>query len=632
MEYVITKGDFAKMGVSHTKGGTIFTFEGKIESKCAVLLYQIESGNILRLDVPGDYCIGSLRSALVKGLDTRKYFYNYEIDGQISVDPYARRIKGREHWFETTRYGSDYQVWCGFDEEDFSWENDKTPEILKEDMVLYKLHVRGFTMDGGTTGKKKGTFEGIREKLPYLHALGITSVELMPAYEFEEMVIPVQEQLPDYLTWKIQEKQNKSNKNHPAILTEMGRETVEKVNYWGYIPGNYFAPKAAYASQSDEVTEYKNLIKSMHALSMECIMEIYFDEKMNQNQMIDVLRFWVMHYHVDGFHLIGENLPIRAMTQDSLLSRTKLFCSGFERELLEDRTQYPRLYIYNDEYLYPLRKMLNHMDGSMVEFTNQQKKQHECYGYVNYAAINNSFTLVDVFAYNEKHNMDNGENNADGLNFNFTSNYGVEGPTRKKFICAIRRKQVRNAFAMLLLAQGVPLIAAGDEFGNSQSGNNNAYCQDNKTGWVNWKNAKSNAALVEYVRSLLEFRRNHPVLHQAKPMKQSDYKGHGYPDLSYHSDEAWVVGFEPGRQYAGILYSGAYANNADGTCDQDIYVAYNFRNGKHFLALPKLPRGKKWYQVMDTSREQSFLEVEKLLEKQEQVEILGMSVQILIGK
>lgn len=630
MEYSIAKGDFKKMGVSHEKGGTIFTFEGKKESKCAILLYQVETGTIQKLEIPKEYCIGSLRSVMVKGLDTRTYYYNFEIDGKISIDPYARRIKGRERWFETTRYSSEYHVWCGFDEEEYDWGDDQSPEILKQDMVLYKLHVRGFTMDGGTAGKKKGTFEGIRERLPYLQELGITSVELMPAYEFEEMVIPELEPLPDYLTWKKQEKQNKADKNHTAIVSDV--RTVEKVNYWGYIPGNYFSPKAAYSSQNDEVKEFKNLIRSMHELSMECIMEIFFDDKTNQSRMLDVLRYWVMQYHVDGFHVIGTNLPLRAMAQDPLLSRTKLFCTGFEQDLLEDKTQYPHLYIYNDEYLYPMRKILNHIDGSMAEFANQQKKQHECYGYVNYAAINNSFTLSDVFTYSEKHNMDNGENNADGLNFNFSNNYGVEGVTRKKYICAIRKKQIRNAFAMVILAQGVPLIASGDEFANSQNGNNNAYCQDNKIGWVNWKNEKSNADLLEYVKKLLEFRRKHPVLHQAKPMKQNDYKGLGYPDLSYHRDDAWIVGFEPGRQYAGILYNGAYATTENGTCDQDIYVAYNFQNGKHFLALPKLPKGKKWHLVMDTSQEKPFSDMDKMIEKQEQVEVSGMTIQILIGK
>jgi glycogen operon protein len=632
MEYSITKGDFSKMGVSHKKGGIIFTFEGKKESKCAILLYQVETGNIQKLDVPKEYCIGSLRSVMVRGLDTQNYYYNFEIDGIISVDPYARRIKGRQHWFETTRYTEDYHVWCGFDKEEYSWGDDRAPEILKEDIVLYKLHVRGFTMDGGATGKKRGTFEGIRERLTYLHELGITSIELMPAYEFEEMVMPDLETLPDYLTWKMLEKQNKTKKDNATIVPDTIRRTVEKVNYWGYIPGDYFAPKAAFSSQNDEVKEFKDLIKSMHELSMECIMEIFFDEKMNQSRMLDVLRYWVMQYHVDGFHVIGPNLPLRAMAQDPLLSRTKLFCAGFNQELLDDKIQYPHLYIYNDEYLYPMRKMLNHMDGSMMEFANQQKKQHECYGYVNYAAINNGFTLSDVFAYCEKHNMDNGENNADGLNFNFSNNYGVEGATRKKYICAIRKKQMRNAFAMVLLAQGVPLIASGDEFANSQSGNNNAYCQDNKIGWINWKNEKSNADLVDYIKNLLEFRRKHPVLHQAKPMKQSDYKGYGYPDLSYHRDDAWLVGFEAGRQYAGMLYNGAYACDKNGACDQDIYVAYNFQNGKHFLALPKLPKGQKWYQVMDTSNEQPFLDSGKLVEKQEQVEVPGMTIQILIGK
>lgn len=632
MEYKMTEGNYAQMGVSHSKDGTIFTFEGKKEAKCAILLYQIETGNVLRLAVPADYCVGSLRSVLVKELDTGAFYYNYEIDGRVIVDPYAVRIQGREHWFETGRYHKDYQVWGGFEDREYDWQDDRHPEIPKEDMVLYKLHVRGFTMDGGAFGRKKGTFEGLREKLPYLHALGVTSVELMPVYEFEEMVLPVKDKLPDYLTWKIQEEKKQDRKD--VGLSEQKEElpVVEKVNFWGYIPGNYFAPKAAYASQEDAVTEYKNLIRTMHGLSMECIMELYFDEKTNQNMMLDVLRFWVMKYHVDGFHLIGSNLPVRAMAQDVLLSRTKLFYTGFEQELLEDRTQYPHLYVYNDEYLYPLRKLLNHMDGSMMEFVGQQRKQQEFCGYVNYTAINNGFTLADVFSYSEKHNMQNGENNADGLNFNFTGNYGMEGPTRKKYILSIRKKQMRNAFAMVILAQGVPLIASGDEFGNSQEGNNNAYCQDNKTGWVNWKNARSNADLTEYVCRLLKFRKEHPVIRQEKPMRLNDYLGTGCPDLSYHSDEAWVVGFEPGRQCAGILYCGAYAKTADKVPDDDIYIAYNFHSGKKFLALPKLAKGKNWYLIMDTAEEQSFEEEEKLADRQDSVEMEGMSVRILIGK
>ena len=623
MEYIMTEGTYEKLGVTRSRDAVIFTFEGRKESECAVLLRHKKTGEIMRLVVPEEYCIGSLRSVCIRKLDTRKFDYNYEIDGKIVIDPYAKRINGRRKWFETSRYSNTYQVWCGFTDTGYDWEKDRMPEIAKEDMVMYKLHVRGFTMDAGTgvARGKRGTFAGIQEKLPYLKKLGVTTVELMPAYEFEEMVLPKQQTLPDYVAWK---SKKETGEEEP--------EVISKVNYWGYVPGNYFAPKAAYAAGKNEVTEFKDLVHAMHALSMECVMEIYFNPEMNQNIMIDVLRFWVMEYHVDGFHLIGENLPVKAMAQDILLSRTKLFYTGFPEELLSDRKSYPHLYVYTDEYLYPLRKLLNHKEGTLLEFADQQKKQRPYSGFVNYAAINNSFTLADVFSYCDKHNMANGENNADGLEFNYTDNYGVEGPTRRKYIQFLRRKQIRNAIAMVMLAQGVPLLASGDEFGNSQDGNNNAYCQDNKTGWVNWKKAAQNEKLIRFVRDMMAFRKEHPVIRAAKPMKLSDYLETGFPDLSYHGDAAWLVGFAPGRLYTGMLYGGAYRKKTDGSFDDDIYAAYNFNNGKRFLALPRQKEGKKWYLVMDTDEEEPFVEKEKELTRQDMLEISGMSVKILIGR
>lgn len=639
MKYAMREGNYAKMGTVVTNAGTIFTFEGKKEADCAILLYRIKTGEITRIEVPKEYCIGSLRSCLVEKLDVRHYQYNYEIDGEERIDPYAVRIEGREHWFDTARSRDSYRVRGGFTGEEYDWEGDRTPEIPGDEMVMYKLHVRGFSMDGGAKGRKRGTFAAVEEKIPYLKELGITTVEFMPVYEFEEMVFPKTEKLPDYLTWKKNEERVIKEQVESAPDTEretLGEEPeipeeqpVEKVNFWGYLPGNYFAPKASYAAFGDEVREFKDLVKQLHRNSMECIMEIYFDDKMNQNMMLDVLRFWVMNYHVDGFHLLGNSLPVKAMAQDLILSRTKLFYTGFDLELTEDKTGYPHLYVYNDEYMYPLRKLLNHIDGNLYEFANQQKKQHQNLSYVNYAAINNSFTLADIFMYSEKHNQENGENNADGLDWNFSSNYGIEGQTRRKYIQSLRRKQMRNAMAMVCFAQGVPLIASGDEFGNSQNGNNNAYCQDNKTGWVNWREAKNNLKFTEYVSRLLAFRRSHPIIRMNNPMHMNDYQGIGYPDLSYHCDRAWVTGFEPSRQFMGMMYCGSYAG--ENTEDDFIYVAYNFHNGKKFLALPKLPKGKRWTMVMDTALEEPF-GCEPTMDKQDMLEITGLSIRVLVGK
>lgn len=625
MRYMIKEGNYIQMGAVRFDSGVTFTFEGKKEAKCAILLYRIKSEEIIRIEVPREYCIGSLRSVFVEKLDIGKYRYNYEINGIVIVDPYAKRIEGRERWNEASRWSETYQISGGFVEEDYDWEGDTTPEIPKEDMVMYKLHARGYTMDGGVKGKKRGTFAGLQEKIPYLKSLGITTVELMPVNEFEELVIPEKDTLPDYLTWKI--KGERKAKNAPEEI----QPKIEKVNFWGYVPGNYFAPKTAYASSKDAVKEFKDFIKELHRNTMECIMEVYFDASMNQNLMLDTLRYWVMRYHIDGFHLLGFSIPIRAMAQDLVLNRTKLFSSGFDEDLTEDKTKYPHLYVYNDEYLYPLRKMLNHMDGNLYEFVSQQKKQHEVLGYVNYAAINNSFALADVFMYSEKHNMDNGENNADGLNFNFSNNYGVEGASRKKYIKEIRGRQAKNALAMVCLAQGIPLIASGDEFGNSQNGNNNSYCQDNRIGWVNWRGAVYHTELTEFLKDLLTFRRSHPVIHLGKPVKMNDYKGIGYPDLSYHCEIPWVVGFEPSRQSVGIMYCGRYAGEAEAKGHDFVYIAYNFHNGKQFLALPKLPKGEKWALLMDTALNRPFLKEELLLEKQDMIEIAGMSIRILVG-
>lgn len=183
---------------------------------------------------------------------------------------------------------------------------------------------------------ERGTFRAVMDKIPYLKSLGITTVEFMPVYEFEEMTLPVKVELPDYLDWESREDD--------FIQKEMPKR-YEKVNYWGYTPGNYFAVKASYSSQPDAAGEWKELIRELHANGMECVMEMYFDDWMNQNVILDALRFWVREYHVDGFHLLGNVVPIKAVAQDNLLSRTKIFYTGFEDMLLEEKEDI-RIFLY----------------------------------------------------------------------------------------------------------------------------------------------------------------------------------------------------------------------------------------------------------------------------------------------
>ncbi len=625
MEHRLTEGTYEKFGVQISGNQTIFTFAGEKEDTCAILFYGKEDQITERIEVPGEYCRGSIRSVAVEGLSQKRLRYNYEINGVVQTDVYARKIIGRERFADAGRSARKYAVCGGIPESTstFDWSGDMAPEIPRSHMVMYKLHVRGFSMDAGIRGKKRGTFAAVQEKIPYLKNMGITTVEFMPVYEFEELVLKQPVQMPSYVQWE----QKETDRYQPQ------ETTVERINYWGYAPGNYFAVKASYSSTPDADAEWKTLIRELHKNGMECVMELYFGAHMNQNVILDALRYWVSEFHVDGFHLLGQALPVTAIAQDLLLSRTKIFYSGFEPFLFEQKSRYPHLYVYNDDYYYPVRKMLNQMGGRMTEFTDQQRRQNEQLGFVNFVANNNGFTLADLFSYAQKHNEDNGEENADGNDWNYSCNCGVEGRTLKHAILELRERKLLNAFAILFAAQGVPLFYSGDEFGNSQQGNNNAYCQDNRTGWLNWKRQEKYGWLTGFVTALAGFRREHPVLSKDVPMTLTDGAHKGIPDLSYHGEKAWMGGFAPERQAIGMLYCGAYAKKEDGSEDDFLYIGYNFGNGVCELALPKLPEKKKWYQVMDTARgRNAFLEKHECMKEQNRLQAAPQSVIYLIGK
>ena len=623
MNYVIKEGNYTSCGVQVQKNEITFTFEAEKEDECKVIFYDKNQKITEVIEVPAEYCRGAIRSVSISGKFSKTLRYNYEINGKVITDPYATRIVGREKWADKSRAACDYQVCGGYASSEFEWNGDAMPEVARREMVMYKLHVRGFSMDMGKRGKSKGTFLAVREHIPYLKKLGITTVEFMPVYEFEEFEIPVQAELPEYLLWQAKEEDVIKSERRPA---------PEKLNYWGYVPGNYFAVKASYAGVPDPEREWKELVRDLHANGMECIMEMFFAEGQNQNVILDALRYWVREYHVDGFHLLGQNLPITAIAQDAWLRRTKIFYAGFDGMLLEAPCRHPHLFAYNDEYLYPVRALLNHMNGNLDTFVCQQRKQHMVQGFVNYIADNNGFSLMDIFSYSEKHNQANGEDNYDGNNWNLSNNYGVEGKTAKKHINEIRERQMCNALATVMLGQGVPLFFMGDEVANSQEGNNNAYCQDNCVGWVNWRKNEKYRWLTEFLGKMAEFRRNHPVISSECPKKMSDYGKKGFPDLSYHGENAWISDIPMECQSVGIMYCGAYEKKADGSDDDMIYVGYNFHVRQEQLALPKLPNKKKWYLCMDTARGREAFLAQEEVQATQQITLERQSIVILIGK
>ena len=616
----LREGNYSRFGASRLADGICFTFEGEKDSDCAIRLYEKRKNKDMScayrdIPVPKEFCIGAVRSVCVTGLDTAQYDYNYVIDREVVVDPYARRIIGREKWADYSRRDVHYEVRSGFDFSEFDWKGDHCPEIPETDMVMYKLHVRGFTKDGGVTGRNKGTFAAVTEKIPYLKELGVTTVELMPAYEFEELIPPKHEEQPmDFEGWAPQAVagyQMMQQKEYEEKAKEL-----PGINYWGYGRGDYFAPKASYAAGDSPSAEMKEMIRSLHAAGLECVMEMSFDARVNPNYIVDVLRYWVLEYHVDGFHLLCSQTAVASVICDVLLRRTKIFALGFPAEAWEQAGGYPHLYVYNDDFLYAARKLINHQDGNLVEYLNQQKKQHPQIGFVNYYANNNGFTLADTFSYVTKHNEANGEGGADGIDWNYSVNCGVEGSSQKRKILQQRARLMKQAITSVVLAQSVPLILAGDEFGNSQNGNNNAYCQDNRTGWVNWKQLEKNREFFNYVKELLALRSMHPCVRSRVPMQMTDYRSYGMPDLSYHSAQAWNGEIYPSMQAVGEAYSGAYGKEPE-----DLYIGWNFSQSEMPLALPKAAVGKEWKIVTGTGT---------VSEDNDRLQIDGGSVVVLV--
>ena len=556
--------------------------------------------------------MGDVWEMTVKNLVLEDLEYAFEADGVRFSDPCGRSFLGREHWGKAEQIH--HLLTTPLDEEVYDWEGDRPLRIPYEDSIVYRAHVRGLTRHPSSGVENRGTFRGVAEKIPYLKELGITTLELLPVTEFQEIMMP--------------EHADGNPYGEP--------EPTGKLNYWGYAAAYLFAPKAAYAGRNcNPVTELKNLVKTLHQAGMELVTELYFTGKETPAFALEVVRFWVREFHVDGIHLSG-NAPAWIMMKDPYLTGTKLWATAWDEAEAPAAGRQKYLGEYNDGFLVDMRRALKGDEDQMNHLIFRSRRNPAAYGVLNYIASTNGFTMMDMVSYDQKHNEANGENNRDGNDYNDSWNCGVEGPVRKKKLNELRRRQLRNAYLMVFLSQGTPLLMAGDEFGNTQGGNNNAYCQDNELSWLNWNQLKTNHDLYEFVKFIIAFRKAHPVFHMQREPRVMDYLACGHPDISYHGVNAWRPEFENFRRQIGIMYSGEYGIRPDGTEDDYFFVTYNMHWEPHEFALPNLPKKKVWQIALDTSDAASGgcypIGEEKELEDQKKYMVPSRSIVVFIGK
>lgn len=602
--FEISYGKPYPLGATVINDNTVnFAVVMNTDESCGVILYDKKTTKTYRFSFCCSNKVGNVRCMKITGLKPEQYEYNYYIGETVVTDPYAKIILGNNHWGKIPE-----ELRAGIYSDDFDWEDDSHPLIPYNKSLLYVLHVRGFSKHKSSGVSYPGTFEAVVEKIPYLKELGITTIELMPAYNFVEL-----EDVP---------------KQKDEFALEPYTNIEPKLNYWGYKQSYYFSPKDSYSAKiNDAVFSFKNMVKILHANGIEVIMQFFFPSKIKQGYVFEVLKYWMQEYHVDGFHLMGCNLPLSLLATEPMLANTKIICDRFPIDEIFEYGSYPdykNLAICKDEYMYDVRRLLKSDEGMVGKVLEYMKNVPSKTGEVHYLSHGNTFTLMDVVSYDKKHNEDNGENNRDGAAYNGSWNCGFEGPTTKKSVKSLRLRQIKNAIVFNMLSKSTPLIVAGDEFGNSQKGNNNPYCIDNSITWLNWKDVEKNKEIYEFTKFMISIRKKYGILHTDDSFKMSDYKQTGFPDLSLHSEEAWCVDTDPLSRQFGLLYNGAYEGDS-----VLIYVAVNMHWTSHDFAIPKINSKNKWEILVNTSSSlyDSALEIDS-----NKINVKERSIVIMLGK
>ena len=642
--FSIRPGFYDFNGATAIPGGVNFTVYSHGATSIELLLFhRMESEPFAILPFPQHYRIGNVYSMIVFKLNIEEFEYAYRVDGPYEpekglifdrskylLDPYARAVTGQSSWASTAPRGQHYKARVVKD--DFDWGSLAPPLIPMEDLIIYELHVRGFTNHGSSGVFSPGTFAGLLEKLPYLLELGVNVVELMPIFEFDEM--------QDY--------------------REVDGEKL--YNYWGYNTVSFFAPNTSYTSSIEynrEGNELKNLISIFNQHGIEVLLDVVFNHTAEGNELgptfsfkgidnkiyymltpdghyynfsgcgntlncnhpmvhqmiMDCLRYWVTTYRIDGFRfdlasILGRNEDgtpmnkpplLQAMAFDPILGDVKLIAEAWDAGGLYQVGTFPswnRWAEWNGKYRDDLRRYLKGDEGMAQAAALRISGSRDIYdetkrnnASVNFITCHDGFTMYDLYAYNQKHNEKNGWNNTDGANDNNSWNCGAEGDTDDPAVLALRHRMIRNAFATLMCSRGIPMFLAGDEYCNTQFGNNNAYCQDNITSWLDWRLLEKNRDMFEFFKYMIAFRKKHRVLRA----NVSD-GACGFPDTSFHGVQPWCRQFESHDRYIGVMFAG----QQKGHRPQIVYIASNAYWEDLKVKLPELPAQMDWDIVANT--------------------------------
>lgn len=666
--FKIRPGFFRMYGACVASNGVSFTINSHGATRCTLLLFKPQAPKpYARIPFPDSYRIGDTYSMLVFDIKPDEFEYAFSFDGpyepakgllfneeNVILDPYSRAVTGQRKWGEKPEGGKDFEYRARVVKSSFDWGNIKQLEQPFDDLVIYETHVRGYTKDKSSGVSAPGTFAGLKDKIPYLKDLGINAVELMPIFEFDEMEsarVVDGVQLYNYwgyntvsffapnTSYAFNEEHNHEGDELKSLikaLKENGIEVILDVVFNHTAEGNEMGPCFSFKGIDNNV--YYMLTPDAHYYNFSgCGNVMNCNHPVVRSFIIDCLRHWAIEYRVDGFRfdlasILGRdqngapmaNPPIlESLAFDPVLGKMKLIAEAWDAGGLYQVGSFPswnRWAEWNGRYRDDMRSFLKGDDGMAGNAITRITGSRDLYSpesrghkaSVNFMTCHDGFTLYDLYSYNEKHNEKNGWNNTDGDNNGHSWNCGAEGETDDPNVNGLRRRLIKNAFAALLCSRGPAMFFAGDEFCNTQFGNNNAYCQDNIISWLDWSRLEKFKEIHDFVRHMIQFRKEHPILR--KMTKPSSCQ---FPEISVHNGTPFNASTDYKTKLIGIMYAG---RNEEDTEDDIVFYCMNAYWEPLVMQLPVLPNGKHWH--VDTNTNAEYFDGEDFTAK---TELLGVN-------